>query len=74
MSTLEECKNGKCCVKKPAFKAVKIGRILRNIFSNFEFANKDEEDGEPIKYEKKCKKLVGDFKNNYKFKCDIEDC
>ena len=44
------------------------------MFSNFEFKNPEDENGEPIKYEYMVKRLAKEFKENQKYKCVHEEC
>lgn len=68
-----ECQNKKC-KKSKEFKTSKIGRILRNVMSNFEFKHNENETQDFIKYEKKCKFVLDEYMKNQRFKCCNAEC
>lgn len=70
---MKKCANEKC-QKANEFKVKKVSRIVRNVFSTFMFKNDQSEDGEPISYEAKSKKVVTNFKDNYVYNCINEKC
>ena len=74
LNGLKECMNPECPKSSGEFNATKCGRIIRNAFSTFEFKNTKEEDGEPVKYESRCKELIADFRAKQRFTCTHEDC
>ena len=74
LNGLKECANKDCPKSSGEFSTSKCGRIIRNAFSTFEFKNTKEEDGEPVKYESKCKQLVQDFRAKQRFSCMHPEC
>lgn len=68
LNGVKKCQNLKC-PKQKAFSTTKLGRIVRNVMSNFEFNHVIEGEETVIQYEKKCKLVLDEYKSTLKFKC-----
>ena len=66
LNGVTECVNDKC-PKQKKFATSRISRIIRNVMSYFEFNH--TENGEVVKYEKKCTILMDEYKSTLEYKC-----
>jgi len=59
----------KKCPKQKQFSTSKVGRIVRNVMSNFEFNHTENNEEIVVKYEKKVNLLMENYKASLKYKC-----